>query len=148
MGDGESARRLSQQRYSQLYSLQLAMDKDGSFAKLPENVDDVFQQRLPVTPTKPTLPQSYQQVPTSPTSTQPMVETTPVAIEPAIRKQPVANVPKNTTSRQLYPAGHPHIGLNLMENVQGARVAHMAQVVSTSYSIPERYTENVSIGSA
>ena len=149
VGDGESARRLSQQRYSQLYSLQLAMDKDGSFAKLPENVDDVFQQRLPVTSTKPTLPQSYQQVPSSPTSTQPMVETTPVTIEPAIRKQPIANVPKNTTSRQLYPTVHPHIGLNLMmQNVQGARVAHMAQVVSTSYSIPERYTENVSIGSA
>jgi general secretion pathway protein D len=149
VGDGESARRLSQQRYSQLYSLQLAMDKDGSFAKLPENVDDVFQQRLPVTSTKPTLPQSYQQVPSSPTTTQPMVETTPVAIEPAIRKQPIANVPKNTTSRQLYPTVHPQIGLNLMmENVQGGRVVHMAQAVSTSYSIPERYTENVSIGSA
>lgn len=149
VGDGESARRLSQQRYSQLYSLQLAMDKDGSFAKLPENVDDVFQQRLPVTSTKPTLPQSYQQVPSSPTSTQPMVETTPVAIEPAIRKQPIASVPKNTTSRQLYPMVQPQIGLNLMmQNVQGARVAHMAQVVSTSYSIPERYTENISIGSA
>lgn len=146
VGDGESARRLSQQRYSQLYSLQLAMDKDGSFAKLPENVDDVFQQRLPVTSTKPTLPQSYQQVPISPTSTRPMVETTPVAIEPAIRKQPIASVPKNTTSRQLYPMVHPQIGLNLMmQNVQGARVAHM---VSTSYAIPERYTENVSIGSA
>ena len=77
-----------------------------------------------------------------------MVETTPVAIEPAIRKQTIANVPKNTTSRKLYPTGHPYIGLNLMENVQGARVAHMAQAVSTSYSIPERYTENVSIGSA
>ena len=149
VGDGESARRLSQQRYSQLYSLQLAMDKDGSFAKLPENVDDVFQQRLPVTSTKPTLPQSYQQVPSSPTSTQPMVETTPVAIEPAIRKQPIANVPKNTTSRQLYPTVHPQIGLNLMmQNVQGGRVAQLAQAVSTSYSIPERYTENVSIGSA
>ena len=78
-----------------------------------------------------------------------MVETTPVAIEPAIRKQPIANVPKNTTSRQLYPRVQPQIGLNLMmQNVQGARVAHMAQMVSTSYSIPERYTENVSIGSA
>ena len=78
-----------------------------------------------------------------------MVETTPVAIEPAIRKQPVANVPKNTTSRQLYPRVQSEIGLNLMiQNVQGARVAHMARVVSTSYSIPERYTENVSIGSA
>ena len=36
----------------------------------------------------------------------------------------------------------------MMQNVQGGRVAHMAQVVSTSYSIPERYTEASRIGSA
>ncbi|MEF9958103.1 MAG: type II secretion system secretin GspD, partial [Acinetobacter sp.] len=56
VGDNADVRRLSQQRYDQLYSLQLAMDKDGNFAKLPANVDDVFQQRLPITSSKSTQP--------------------------------------------------------------------------------------------
>ncbi|WP_247791113.1 type II secretion system secretin GspD, partial [Acinetobacter baumannii] len=38
VGDANDVRRLSQQRYNQLYSLQLAMDKNGNFAKLPEQV--------------------------------------------------------------------------------------------------------------
>ena len=56
VGDSADVRRLSQQRYDQLYGLQLAMDKDGNFAKLPANVDDVFQQRLPITFSKSTQP--------------------------------------------------------------------------------------------
>jgi general secretion pathway protein D len=45
VGDADDVRRLSQQRYNQLYSLQLAMDKNGNFAKLPENVDDIYRQQ-------------------------------------------------------------------------------------------------------
>lgn len=45
MGDANDVRRLSQQRYNQLYSLQLAMDKNGNFAKLPEQVDDIYSQK-------------------------------------------------------------------------------------------------------
>ena len=45
MGDANDVRRLAQQRYNQLYSLQLAMDKNGNFAKLPEQVDDIYNQK-------------------------------------------------------------------------------------------------------
>lgn len=102
IGDNADIRRVSQQRYDQLYSLQLAMDKDGNFAKLPANVDDVFQQRLPITSTpssqpklvqpQPTAqpPSQYQKVPTGAktSAVQGNAVTTPVAEEPNdIRKQ-------------------------------------------------------------
>ncbi|WP_291353998.1 type II secretion system secretin GspD [Acinetobacter sp. UBA3106] len=90
VGDSNDVRRLSQQRYSQLYSLQLAMDQDGSFAKLPENVEDIYQQRIPVTPSAPKVPQ-YQTLPSA-TQNQPKATTfsTPVAIEPVVQRQKVA----------------------------------------------------------
>ena len=102
IGDNADIRRVSQQRYDQLYSLQLAMDKDGNFAKLPANVDDVFQQRLPITSTPSSQPKlvqpqptaqpssQYQKVPTGAktSAVQGNVVTTPVAEEPNdIRKQ-------------------------------------------------------------
>ncbi|PJG42634.1 general secretion pathway protein GspD [Acinetobacter tandoii] len=88
VGSGEEVRRLSQQRYSQLYSLQLALDKDGSFAKLPEQVDDAYMQRLPVKPGTPrTSP--YQAVPSAAQPSNAVVVTTPVAIEPAISSTPM-----------------------------------------------------------
>lgn len=43
IGDADDVRRISQQRYNQLYSLQLTMDKDGNFAKLPENIANLYQ---------------------------------------------------------------------------------------------------------
>lgn len=87
VGGGDDVRRLSQQRYSQLYSLQLALDKDGGFAKLPEQVDDVYMQRLPVQPGAPrTSP--YQAVPSAAQSSNGAVVTTPVAIEPPISSTP------------------------------------------------------------
>ncbi len=88
VGDKNDVRKLSQQRYSQLYSLQLALDSDGNFAKLPENVEDVYQQRIPVSK----LPQrsNYQTVPTAPI--QQTVVTTPVAIEPMTQVQPIQPV--------------------------------------------------------
>ncbi|MEF9957734.1 MAG: type II secretion system secretin GspD, partial [Acinetobacter sp.] len=95
VGDNADVRRLSQQRYDQLYGLQLAMDKDGNFAKLPANVDDVFQQRLPITSSKstqPTIvqpqvtqqPSQYKQVPSGGVTSVPAKSnavTTPLAIE-------------------------------------------------------------------
>ena len=96
VGDKNEVRKISQQRYSQLYSLQLALDSDGNFAKLPENLDDVYQQRLPVSKTP--LGSNYQTVPTAPVASQPVaVVTTPVAIEPVGQQQsvqPVQNVEK------------------------------------------------------
>ncbi|MCJ8162555.1 type II secretion system secretin GspD [Acinetobacter zhairhuonensis] len=87
VGSGDDVRRLSQQRYSQLYSLQLALDKDGSFAKLPEQVDDVYMQRLPVKPGAPrTSP--YQAVPSAAQPSNAATVTTPVAIEPVISNTP------------------------------------------------------------
>lgn len=102
VGGGADIRRISQQRYDQLYSLQLAMDKDGNFAKLPANVDDVFQQRLPFSSTPSSQPRlvqpqptaqpssQYQKVPTGAktSAVQGNAVTTPVAEEPNdIRKQ-------------------------------------------------------------
>ncbi|MBJ8451560.1 type II secretion system secretin GspD [Acinetobacter bereziniae] len=103
VGGDTEIRRLSQQRYDQLYSLQLAMDKDGNFAKLPANVDDVFQQRLPITSSPNTQPKLIQPQPTAQPSSQYQkvpaggvatnrnksnAVTTPVAEEPNdIRKQ-------------------------------------------------------------
>ncbi|ATO18906.1 type II secretion system protein GspD [Acinetobacter sp. LoGeW2-3] len=93
VGDKNEVRKISQQRYGQLYSLQLALDSDGNFAKLPENLDDVYQQRLPVSKTP-----VYQTVPSAPVTSQPAaVVTTPVAIEPMVQQQsvqPVQNVEK------------------------------------------------------
>ncbi|WP_327858004.1 type II secretion system secretin GspD [Acinetobacter guillouiae] len=70
VGGGADIRRVSQQRYDQLYSLQLAMDKDGNFAKLPANVDDVFQQRLPISSTPSSQPKLVQPQPTAQPSSQ------------------------------------------------------------------------------
>ncbi len=111
VGDNNDVRRLSQQRYGQLYSLQLAMDQDGSFAKLPEKVEDIYQQRLPVTPSAPKVSQ-YQTLPSA-TQNQPKAATfsTPVAIEPAVQKQkvvmPVTEVEKtrNTVTKTTIRSG-------------------------------------------
>lgn len=82
----QSIQQLSQQRYNQLYSLQLAMDKDGSFAKLPENVNDVYQQRIPVTPSKPQPPTTFQTLPSGgATPVNSGAVTTPIAIESNIK---------------------------------------------------------------
>lgn len=105
IGDSADVRKVAQQRYDRLYSLQLAMDKDGSFAKLPDQVEDVFQQRLPVSATpQPAQPTVYQQVPSGGTTSNSNVVTTPVAIEPvALPKtvtvpNPVVEKTKNTVS--------------------------------------------------
>jgi general secretion pathway protein D len=111
VGDSNDVRRLSQQRYSQLYSLQLAMDQDGSFAKLPENVEDIYQQRIPVTPSAPKVPQ-YQTLPSA-SQNQPQATTfsTPVAIEPVVQRQrvatPVTEVEKtkNTVTKTTIRSG-------------------------------------------
>lgn len=93
VGDAKDVRKLSQQRYSQLYSLQLALDDDGNFAKLPENIEDMYQQRIPVSkmPVNPPKP-AYQAVPSGGAQQQPAVQVTPVAIEPAVTRQ-VVTVP-------------------------------------------------------
>ncbi|TCB33591.1 type II secretion system protein GspD [Acinetobacter sp. ANC 4910] len=108
VGGGDDVRRLSQQRYSQLYSLQLALDKDGGFAKLPEQVDDVYMQRLPVKPGAPrTSP--YQAVPSGAQISNATTVTTPVAIEPPITSSPLpkseVEKTKNTvTTIRVHPA--------------------------------------------
>ena len=98
VGDSKDVRRLSQQRYSQLYSLQLAMDQDGTFSKLPEDVEDIYQQRIPVTPSVPKVA-PYQTVPSGgQTQVKPTVFTTPIAIEPVVQKQAV-QVPKSEVEK-------------------------------------------------
>ncbi len=94
IGDSADVRKIAQQRYDRLYSLQLSMNQDGSFAKLPDQVEDVFQQRLsPSGSSKlPEKPVDYQQVPSggaTPTNNRVNVVTTPLAIEPQLTTQPV-----------------------------------------------------------
>lgn len=110
VGDANDVRRLSQQRYNQLYSLQLAMDKNGNFAKLPEQVDDVYNQKM-TPPNITSQPKNYQQVPSGGKSS---TVTTPVAVEPAVQKQtlqlpdPEINRTKNTvTTTALRPSTAP-----------------------------------------
>ena len=107
VGDGEDIRRMAQNRYSQLYSLQLAMDKDGNFAKLPEKVEDIYQQRIPVS--SGVIKSPYQTVPTA--TTAPVVVpavVTPVAVEPEIQRvRPILDVEKTkhtTTKTTLEPS--------------------------------------------
>jgi general secretion pathway protein D len=98
VGDAKDVKRLSQQRYSQLYSLQLAMDQDGTFAKLPENVEDIYQQRLPVTPSAPKVP-DYQTVPSGAQNwSNATTISTPVAIEPVVQRQ-VIQAPKSEVEK-------------------------------------------------
>ncbi|WP_407306695.1 type II secretion system secretin GspD [Acinetobacter sp.] len=98
VGDNKDVRRLSQQRYSQLYSLQLAMDQDGTFSKLPETMDDIYQQRIPVKPSAPKAP-GYQTVPSgAQKQSNVAVITTPVAIEPVVQRQ-VIPVPQAGVER-------------------------------------------------
>ncbi|MEX5286612.1 type II secretion system secretin GspD [Acinetobacter towneri] len=98
VGDSQDIRRISQQRYSQLYSLQLAMDADGSFAKLPENVSDVYQQRLPVSRVAPQTG-TYQTLPSAVSGNRTAtVVSTPVAIEPAVQRQNVV-LPQQEVSK-------------------------------------------------
>lgn len=98
IGDNADVRRLAQQRYDRLYSLQLAMDKDGSFSKLPDQVEDVYQQRLPLTSPIKTAekPVTYQRVPSGGTQAEAVV-TTPVAIEAPVVQQSV--VPKQAVEK-------------------------------------------------
>ena len=77
------SQRITRQKYDRLYSLQLAMDKNGSFAKLPDNVDDIYQPRLPVSKTPaPAKPTVYQSVPSGGSNTGSKAVTTPLAVEP------------------------------------------------------------------
>ncbi|WP_202743769.1 type II secretion system secretin GspD [Acinetobacter calcoaceticus] len=110
VGDANDVRRLSQQRYNQLYTLQLAMDKNGNFAKLPEQVDDIYNQKM-TPPSIASQPKNYQQVPSGGKSS---TVTTPVAVEPAVQKQtlqlpdPEVNRTKNTvTTTTLRPSTAP-----------------------------------------
>src|SRR5690606_12940747 len=94
VGDKNEVSKLTQQRYSHLYSLQLALDADGNFAKLPEQVSDVYQQRIPVSKT-PVQSSSYQPRPPAPVPTQPAaVVVPPVVIEPVLQSQPGQDLEK------------------------------------------------------
>ena len=92
VGDADDVRRLSQQRYNQLYSLQLAMDNNGNFAKLPENVGDIYQQQAVLNSSP------YQKVPTA-IQSKTVVVTTPVAVDaPPVQRQSI-QLPAKATER-------------------------------------------------
>ena len=73
------------------------MDADGSFAKLPENVSDVYQQRLPVSRVAPQAG-TYQTLPSAVPANRTATVTTPVAIEPVVQRQSVA-LPQQEVSK-------------------------------------------------
>ncbi|MGZ7882690.1 type II secretion system secretin GspD [Acinetobacter soli] len=81
VGDANDVRRISQQRYNQLYSLQLSIDKNGNFAKLPENLEQLYQQPAAPVAAVPSTP--YQQVPVT-TVTTPVATVRPSS--PVVRK--------------------------------------------------------------
>ncbi|SUU05871.1 type II secretion system secretin GspD [Acinetobacter haemolyticus] len=97
VGDSDDIRRISQQRYNQLYSLQLSMDKNGNFAKLPQNVSDIYtQQGMNNSP--------YQKVPTA-TQQKTSAVTTPVATaQPPLQKKAVERSKNTVTTTTLHPA--------------------------------------------
>ncbi|MFW2162092.1 type II secretion system secretin GspD [Acinetobacter beijerinckii] len=92
VGDANDVRRLSQQRYNQLYSLQLSMDKNGNFAKLPENVEDIYSQQAK------TVTSPYQKVPTAAQKETVVVTTPVVVVEPQVQKKTVL-LPAKATER-------------------------------------------------
>ena len=110
VGDSDDVRRISQRRYDQIYSLQLAMDHEGNFAKLPANIDDVYVQRLPVAKTAPYTtqyqnePLNYSQVPTAAVQSNPVIVETPVAIEPYANGARVERTPNTVTTTTIRPA--------------------------------------------
>lgn len=82
MGDANDVRRLSQQRYNQLYSLQLAMDK---MATLQNYLSKLMIFITKNDPAEYCLQaKNYQQVPSGGKSS---TITTPVAVEPTVQKQ-------------------------------------------------------------
>lgn len=93
VGDANDVRRISQQRYNQLYSLQLSMDKNGNFAKLPENVADIYNPQAPV------VNSPYQKVPTATQANKTVVVTTPVAVEAPQVQQKTVQLPVKETER-------------------------------------------------
>lgn len=96
VGDSDDIRRISQQRYNQLYSLQLSMDKNGNFAKLPQNVSDIYtQQGINNSP--------YQNVPTA-TQQKTSAVTTPVATAQPLQKKAVERSKNTVTTTTLHPA--------------------------------------------
>lgn len=98
--NNNDAQRVTRQKYDRLYSLQLAMDKDGSFSKLPDHVEDIYQPRLPLTtPSKlAEKPNEYKRVPSGGTMQTETVVATPVAIEPVVIKQAVVE-PKQSVEK-------------------------------------------------
>ncbi|MEC8567772.1 MAG: type II secretion system protein GspD, partial [Pseudomonadota bacterium] len=83
-----------QQRYNQLYSLQLAMDKNGNFAKLPENVNDIYRQQPAAANSSP-----YQKVPTATQQNQSGAVSTPVAEDRPVVQQKSVALPVKETER-------------------------------------------------
>lgn len=83
MGDANDVRRLSQQRYNQLYSLQLAMDKMATLQNYLSKLMIFIAKMTP--PSIASKPKNYQQqVPSGGKSS---TITTPVAVEPTVQKQ-------------------------------------------------------------
>lgn len=79
--DDFDSRNVTRQRYGQLRSLQLAFDTDGSFATLPEDANDLYQQRMtvPISKDQQQNGKKYQTIPVTPTATN---STTTVDLRP------------------------------------------------------------------
>ncbi|MCH4248126.1 MAG: type II secretion system secretin GspD [Acinetobacter populi] len=93
--DDFDSRNVTRQRYGQLRSLQLAFDTDGSFATLPDDANDLYQQRItvPIPKEQQQNGKKYQTIPVTPTASN---STTTVDLRPqanTTQSQPVVTVP-------------------------------------------------------
>lgn len=99
--DDADGRSVTRQRYGQLRSLQLAFDSNGSFATLPDNVDEIYQARMTIAaPT--TDGKKYQTVPVTPTAQaeqRTTIDLRPQQLQPQTPVKPTQQLPQKDIER-------------------------------------------------
>ena len=117
VGDQAQANGLTQQRYNQLYSLQLAMDKNGNFAKLPAAIEDVYQPALAAP---------------APTSVSPSVNT-PTSPAPS-----TTAAPKSGNTQMMPQSGYQAVPSGGVQKPATSRYKGVRPVVSDVITVPKK----------
>lgn len=100
--DAASSQEITRQRYGEIKSLQIAFDKNGSFATLPDEPEQIYQSRLTV-PVEGQAPMKYQTVPVTKVNEPIEVDLRPIA-KPQ-RTQP--NLQQAHPNSQVIPTATP-----------------------------------------
>lgn len=99
--DDADGRSVTRQRYGQLRSLQLAFDSNGSFATLPDNVDEIYQARMTIA--APTADgKKYQTIPVTPTAQaeqRTTIDLRPQQLQPQTPVKPTQQLPQKDIER-------------------------------------------------